>query len=425
MAIEVKHTTQAVGTDAGNGEIAKAQWNEAHTISMATGKLLGRSTAGTGAVEEIALGLGLSLTAGTLSASGYVTGDAVYSARLLSAPDWLPADGRPYLQSSYPALYALLGQEAMPNAPSSVLGAATNQFGGSAVRGAASNSTTAVIVGDSGKIATTTTGFAYTAQSSGVATALNAVCFGNGLFVAVGSSGVLLTSSDGASWTARTSSFGTTAINAIAYAAGTYVAVGEAGKVATSPNATTWTQRTSGFSASWPVWGVAYGNGVFVAVASNNQIRTSPDGITWTSRTSAFAAGVRINAVTYGNGLFVAVTSAGLLATSPDGVYWALRTSGHGTAGILGVIYGAGVFLALGILGVITRSTNGVDWVAIPNTWNAANAAHTGVLFKALFIVAGSTSTLSGYGAIGTQDVTTQFVVPELTRGPLLAYVKT
>lgn len=70
MAIEVKHTTQAVGTDAGNGEIAKTQWNEAHTINMATGNLLGRSTAGAGAAEEIAIGSGLSLSAGTLSASG-------------------------------------------------------------------------------------------------------------------------------------------------------------------------------------------------------------------------------------------------------------------------------------------------------------------------------------------------------------------
>lgn len=33
MAISVTHTTVAVGTDAGNGEIRKAQWNEAHTIT--------------------------------------------------------------------------------------------------------------------------------------------------------------------------------------------------------------------------------------------------------------------------------------------------------------------------------------------------------------------------------------------------------
>lgn len=53
MAISLKHTTQATGTDAGNGEIRKAQWNQEHTLTCATGVVLGRATAGTGAVEEI------------------------------------------------------------------------------------------------------------------------------------------------------------------------------------------------------------------------------------------------------------------------------------------------------------------------------------------------------------------------------------
>lgn len=39
-------------------------------LTMATARLLGRSTASTGAIEEITVGSGLSLTAGTLSASG-------------------------------------------------------------------------------------------------------------------------------------------------------------------------------------------------------------------------------------------------------------------------------------------------------------------------------------------------------------------
>lgn len=37
---------------------------------MSTGKLLGRSTAGSGAIEEISIGSGLSLSSGTLSATG-------------------------------------------------------------------------------------------------------------------------------------------------------------------------------------------------------------------------------------------------------------------------------------------------------------------------------------------------------------------
>ena len=70
MALSLLHATQATGTDAGNGDIHKAEWNQEHAIVMATNKLLGRSTAGTGSVEEIDIGSGLSLSAGTLSASG-------------------------------------------------------------------------------------------------------------------------------------------------------------------------------------------------------------------------------------------------------------------------------------------------------------------------------------------------------------------
>jgi len=45
-------------------------------LTMSTTRLLGRSTASTGAIEEITLGSGLTLTAGTLSATGDVVGPA-------------------------------------------------------------------------------------------------------------------------------------------------------------------------------------------------------------------------------------------------------------------------------------------------------------------------------------------------------------
>lgn len=53
MAISLTHTTVAVGTDAGNGEVRKAEWNENHTLTADTDTLLGRATAGPGAIEEI------------------------------------------------------------------------------------------------------------------------------------------------------------------------------------------------------------------------------------------------------------------------------------------------------------------------------------------------------------------------------------
>ena len=75
MAVLLKHTTQATGTDAGTGEIRKAQWNEGHTLTIGTGKILGRTTALDGAVEEITPGSGLTFAAGAISVNftGYLT----------------------------------------------------------------------------------------------------------------------------------------------------------------------------------------------------------------------------------------------------------------------------------------------------------------------------------------------------------------
>lgn len=78
MAVSLTHTTVATGTDAGNAQIGKTQWNETHTLQMATARLLGRTTAGTGAVEEISASTGLTLTAGALAVSkAFPTGDIV------------------------------------------------------------------------------------------------------------------------------------------------------------------------------------------------------------------------------------------------------------------------------------------------------------------------------------------------------------
>ncbi len=55
MAVNLTHTTVAVGTDAGNGEIRKAQWNEGHTLTAAANSVLARAAATGGAVSDVAL----------------------------------------------------------------------------------------------------------------------------------------------------------------------------------------------------------------------------------------------------------------------------------------------------------------------------------------------------------------------------------
>lgn len=53
MAISLTHTTTSAEPDSGDGKISSNAWNEAHTLTMAADRILGRTTAGTGAVEEL------------------------------------------------------------------------------------------------------------------------------------------------------------------------------------------------------------------------------------------------------------------------------------------------------------------------------------------------------------------------------------
>jgi len=71
MTVSLKHKFTSAVADGGDTNLVQpSNWNDEHDLVMATDKLLGRTTAGTGAAEEISVGSGLTLSAGTLSASG-------------------------------------------------------------------------------------------------------------------------------------------------------------------------------------------------------------------------------------------------------------------------------------------------------------------------------------------------------------------
>lgn len=74
MAIGLIHQYVSAIADDGNTSLVQpSNWNAQHTLTLATGKLLGRSTAGTGAVEEITPNNTLTLSGGTLSATTATT----------------------------------------------------------------------------------------------------------------------------------------------------------------------------------------------------------------------------------------------------------------------------------------------------------------------------------------------------------------
>jgi len=74
MTISAKHLFQSAKSDGADATVVQpGDWNDEHVLSMATARLLGRTTASAGAVEEISVGNELTLTSGALSFTRVIT----------------------------------------------------------------------------------------------------------------------------------------------------------------------------------------------------------------------------------------------------------------------------------------------------------------------------------------------------------------
>jgi len=272
-------------------------------------------------------------------------------------------------------------------------------------------------------IVASTTGstFVWTSRTSGTVQALNAVAYGNGVYVVVGAQDgatcYVASSTNGATWTRRTIE-ATTTLLGITYANNLFVAIGFNDQIYTSPDGITWTQRTfaGAVGDSWygVVWSgtqfVAVGSGarvltssdgttwtltsvagvssayavsyssslnlfVLVRIAASNQIYTSPDGITWTLRTSGTVNA--LYSITWSGTQFVAVGNGGTILTSPDGIAWTTRTA-PSTNALLGICWTGSQFIAVSNAGTYATSTDGVTWAQtiLSGAHNAISSAN-------------------------------------------------
>ena len=97
------------GTGATTAALARAAL-DVRADSMATARVLGRTTAGTGAVEEISIGANMTLAAGVLSAVDGVPPGAVTDFARNTAPSgWLKANGALVSRTTFSALFAAIG----------------------------------------------------------------------------------------------------------------------------------------------------------------------------------------------------------------------------------------------------------------------------------------------------------------------------
>jgi len=68
MTVSLKHAFTSAKPDGPDAtQVQPSNWNAEHTLTCATATILGRTTAGTGAVEELTAGTGITLSGGSVS----------------------------------------------------------------------------------------------------------------------------------------------------------------------------------------------------------------------------------------------------------------------------------------------------------------------------------------------------------------------
>jgi hypothetical protein len=186
-------------------------------------------------------------------------------------------------------------------------------------------------------------------KPSDVPSALNAVAFGAGLFVAVGDDGVILTSPDGEVWTRRVSG-NIDRLAAIAFGNGRFVVARQnpAAPILTSPDGISWLPGAVTDSNGTPIQNsafgtVAFGGGRFMAAGPQSQgtVLISTDGLTFHPvNVPQYPDPNRpdgdISSLAYCDGQFFAATSTQGIFSSADGMKWKRRGTGSviGTDGI-------------------------------------------------------------------------------------------
>jgi hypothetical protein len=208
-----------------------------------------------------------------------------------------------------------------------------------------------------GIVATSPDGVAWTARASAVSPGLNAVAYGNGVYVAAGNLGALQYSTDGVAW--NSISTGTAShLDGVNFVNGRFVVIGHDGVVMNSVNGTIWTRTSSG--AANLLAGIAYAGGQYVAVGNPMagggaaKIMVSADLATWAD-VSPPSLPTYLKRIVYAGGLFVAAGTA--IVTSTDGITWQMAVTnpeGSFTGGALA--WTGSSFVAVGNGGRILRS---------------------------------------------------------------------
>jgi len=198
---------------------------------------------------------------------------------------------------------------------------------------------------------------------------MNAVAYGNGLYVAVENDGVVKTSRDAKVWDALKLDHDGDLV-AVVWGGNQFVAAGRdrasGHAIFTSKDGQVWKKVHAGKDGI--INDLAWNGQVYVAVGTQGLIMTSTDGEKWVKRdhgiTSTDNLAKQLNAVEWGNGTFVAVTHYGRALYSKDGSQWESVLLPVDYERIWHLAYGNQMFVAVGDY-AIHISKDGRNWTKI------------------------------------------------------------
>jgi len=103
MTVSLKHIFQSANPDGpDSSQVQPSNWNEEHELTLATNKVLGRATAGTGAAEELSVGTALSVSGGTLAVTTVPAANGGTGLNTLTANNVLLGNGTSAVQTVAP-----------------------------------------------------------------------------------------------------------------------------------------------------------------------------------------------------------------------------------------------------------------------------------------------------------------------------------
>ena len=221
----------------------------------------------------------------------------------------------------------------------------------------------------------------------GQAQNMNAVCWGNNLFVIVGAAGKIATSPDGTNWTPAVSGTAS-ALQGVVWNGSVFLAVG-ANVILTSINGVDWIVRTQPINTTYYT---AAWDGTAWLVAGDSAMVRSTDLITWTLGGPPATSGRYL--IVNGKRITVGDSTA-RIAISDDGVLWKRAVLANATYTVSNITYGSGVYVASSVSSsTIYYSDDLLTWTSVNHfAWSNTLTLFDGTRFVGISANTGQATT--------------------------------